>query len=223
MASDRDLQIIAHVARYRLTTRSFIRELFLPAGSDNAANKVVARLVRARWLTDRTSGRGFSYLTLGTQAPLQMAGQPAPRVGSFAEQSLPLAYGLLAYCVRQGFQRITRREFTEAFPELAAVQCQNSHFFVDNSADVYRLSTVLLDRGNAPRDLLRKLNRLAQQRYRLPAFLDLIRCRRFLITIITAEPRKARLLEQAIEQNFRGRTQVKVAVVDELRGFFRRI
>ena len=141
----------------------------------------------------------------------------------FTEQSLPLAYGLLAFCIANQLVRLTSREFQDEFSELASVQSQTSGYFRDTREDQARLGMVLLDRGTPPKQILRKIDRLILQRYRNPSFLSLIQSGLFSITILTAWPVKQQYLLSALRKAARGPTRLQVEVVPELQLFFRRI
>ncbi|MDZ4779947.1 MAG: hypothetical protein SGJ19_06825 [Planctomycetia bacterium] len=220
--NDRDRQILHHVYRYRLTTREFLQREFFEGAGDSAVCKVVSRLVSAGWLRERRLTNGLTYYILGAQGR-QAAGASAKSGRKFTEQSFPVAYGFLAFCSAEGVRRLTTVEFQSAFPELCRERMKTGGYYVDSRQAPCRLGTVLLDRGNPPKLMLRKLDRLLAQHYRTPAFATLIQSGRFCVTIMTAWPAKQRLLESAIKLTVRGAARIEVATVSELQAFHRRV
>ena len=220
--TDRDRQILDHVYRYRLTTREFLQREFFPDAGDSAVSKVVGRLVGAGWLREYRLGNGVTYCVLGRQGR-EAVGASAKRGRRFTEQSFPAAYGFLAFCVGQSVRRLTSAEFGTAFPELCRERMKTGGYYVDARQPAGRLGTVLLDRGNHPKQLLRKLDRLLVQHYRSPGFVALIQAGRFCVTIITAWPVKQRMLETAVKLAVHGPARVEVTTVPELQAFYRRI
>ena len=109
------------------------------------------------------------------------------------------------------------------FRNWSRAQSQTSGYFRDTRDDRARLGLALLDRGNPPKQILRKFDRLILQRYRNPSFLSLIQSGLFSITILTAWPVKQRYLLSALRQAAKGPTRLQVEVVPELQVFFRRI
>lgn len=218
----RDRQILDHVHRYRLTTREFLQREFFPDAGDSAVSKVVSRLVSARWLRECRLTNGVTYYLLGRQGR-EAVGAVGKSGRSFTEQSFPAAYGCLAFCMGQGVRRLTSAEFQAGFPELCRQRMKTGGYYVDARQSPCRLGTVLLDRGNPPKRMLRKLDRLFAQYYQSPAFVKRIQEGRFCVTIMTAWPDKKRLLETAIKQAVRRPKRVEVATVTELQAFYRRI
>ncbi|MEX2186048.1 MAG: hypothetical protein WD875_04605 [Pirellulales bacterium] len=218
----RDRQILDHVHRYRLTTREFLQRAFIADGGDGAVNKVIQRLVADGWLRECRLDNGLTYFVLGGQGR-EAVGAASASGRPFTEQSFPVAYGFLAFCLGQGVRRLTSGEFQQAFPDLYRPRMKTGGYYVDARQSPHRLGTVLLDRGNPPKRILHKLDRLVAQHYRTPTFVELILSGRFCVTIITAWPVKKRLLDSAVKLTVRGPVCVEVATVAELQAFYRRI
>jgi len=220
--TSRDDAILDHVHRYRLSTPDFLQREFFPGSTPSAVSKVTARLVAESYLIDRQLRPGFRYYVLGGRGAALLGADPRS-ARRFTEQSLPLAYGLLAFCIANGLIRLTSSEFQESFPELVSARSQTSGYFRDTREDRPRLGMVLLDRGSPPKQILRKIDRLILQRYRNPSFLSLIQSGHFSITILTAWPVKQQYLLSALRRLAGGPTRLQVEVVPELQLFFRRI
>lgn len=220
--TERDLEILAHVVRHGLTTRGFLQQVFFPAATTSAVAKVVQRLVKNQWLREYCLGTGFSYLVLGRQASSFLAGD-CPLSRRFTEQNFPLAYGFLAFCLTHQLRRLTSQEFMAQYPDLCRPGMATGRYFIDTRQQPYRLGTILLDRGNPPKNILRKLERTARQRYTHPTFTHLIQNGLFTITILTAWPLKQEYLQVAVRQAFRSLIAVDVVTVPELQAFYRRV
>lgn len=220
--TNRDLDILHHVARFRLTTRDIVGRLFFSDATASAVGKVLARLISGGWLRQRRLAAQVSYFVLG-QAAIRLLNVPPSARRPFTEQSFPLAYGYLAFCIERDLQRLTAAEFQRQFPDLCRERSPAGGYYLDARTSPCRLGTVLLDRGNPPKNLLRKVNRLIQQRYKTPGFVQLIQNGWFSITILTAWPVKQKYLESAIRIAHKSSVPVDVVTVCELQPFFRRI
>lgn len=218
----RDRQILKHVERYRLTTRDVVHRLFFSEAGESAVSKVLRRLVADGALRACRLANGFGYYVLARKGSDEIGATTAAS-RPFSEQTLPVAFGFLAFCVESGARRLTADEFRDAFPRLCRERMKAGSYYIDARSTPHRLGTVLVDRGNPPKLILRKLLRLSTQHYRAPAFADLIQTGRFWVTILTAWPLKKRLLDSAIRLAFRGPLRVEVAAVPELQAFYRRI
>ncbi|RIK76993.1 MAG: hypothetical protein DCC67_13220 [Planctomycetota bacterium] len=218
----RDRQILDHVARYRLSTREFIQRHFFAEAGKSAVSKVVGRLVADGYLRVCRLANGFHYYVVGQQGrEFTDAASDADR--PFTEQSFPLAYGFLAFCSAHGVRRLTSSEFQTTFPELCRPRMKTGSFYADARHTPARLGTVLVDRGNPPKLIIRKLQRLLAQHYRLPNFAQRIQAGQFCVTILTAWPLKQRLLASAVKLGFRAALPVEVVTVPELQLFYRRV
>jgi hypothetical protein len=220
--TSRDLDILHHVARYRLTTRDVLQREFFSEASPSAVGKVAARLISGGWLRERRLASQWSYFVLG-QAAISLLGVPKNARRPFTEQSFPLAYGYLVFCIERGLRRLTADEFQRQFPELCRRRSAAGGYYLDARSAPCRLGTVILDRGNPPKNLLRKIDRTIRQRYSIPGFVPLIQNGWFSITILTAWPVKQKYLESAIRIAHKSTVPVDVVTASALQQFFRRI
>lgn len=220
--TQRDLEILHHVARYRLTTREVLQQEFFPGASPSAVGKVVARLISGGWLRQRRLASQWSYFVLG-QAAISQLGVPKTARRPFTEQSFPLAYGYLVFCIERDLRRLTADEFQRQFPELCRRRSASGAYHLDPRTTPCRLGTVILDRGNPPKNLLRKIDRAIRQRYAIPGFVPLLQNGWFSITILTAWPVKQKYLESAMRIAHKSSVPVDVVTVPALQQFFRRI
>lgn len=220
--SSRDEQILDYVHRFRLSTREFLHREFFAALGPTAVAKVVARLTGADYLREHLLSADFRYFVLGRRAARER-GLDGRLCRRFTEQSFPVAYGLAAYCLKNSFPKPTAAEIHAMFPELADAAAHDGLYFRDTHDGVDRLAMPLLDRGNNPRTIFKKLERLITQRQRHAEFFRMIRDGRFCITILTAWPEKQRYLSSAVRMQARGPVHVRVECVPELQRLFPRM
>lgn len=220
--TDRDLEILRHVARYRLSTRELLQQLFFPDATPSAVYKVVARLEKSKLLRECRLSVGFSYYILGRRAADYLPAEPKSRQ-RFTEQSFPLAYAYASFCVAHNLRRLTSAEFSRCFPELCEPGKPTGIYYVDDRRQPSRIGTVLLDRGNSPRNIVRKLQRLMRQRYKTPAFASLIQNGWFCVTILTCWPLKQEYLQSVVQQSIRSPISIDIVTVSELEQFYRKV
>lgn len=221
--TDRDLDMLQFVHRFRLATRRQLHRQFFPDMSANAVGKVVARLNLADYLREHRVDSGFSYCTLGARGARRI-GVPYDAIRStFSEQTLPAAFAHASFCQNQGLHLFTPEEFAERFPALRQIPPAATGYFVYPIEGVTCLATSLVDRANALRHVFRKLDRLILRHYKNPAFLALIQQRRFCVTILTGWPAKQDYLAAALRRKSYAPSRVEAHVVPQLRQFYRRI
>src|SRR4051812_12307319 len=111
------LELLAHVARYRLTTVDALHAVFYDERA--AAQKAASRLV--------TSGALWSY-PIGRQSFYQLTRRGAAAVGApkniadrLGSQGLRSNYAMLAFCClgEPLRERLMPKEFRDSFPALA--------------------------------------------------------------------------------------------------------
>lgn len=97
-------------------------------------------------------------------------------------------------------ERMTSREFEERFPQLVIRGLGSSRYCLDRDAasGLIRLSLLLPDYQSDRRRLIRKVRREFDRRMRHPAWNRLIRDGLFSATLLTAFPKKAEALSEAL-------------------------
>ena len=93
-------------------------------------------------------------------------------------------------------ERMTAEEFAERFPKLAIKGLGASRYYLDRDGDNVRLALFLPDFQSDRRRLIRKVRREIDRRMRHPEWNRLIRGNLFLITLLTAFPKKAEVLRR---------------------------
>lgn len=213
--NDRDLRILEHTFRYRLTTQDFLHRLFFADALLNAATKVTSRLTDLGWLGRHDMPRGRTYFVPGGRAR-EAFGMPSHVARPFSEQTLPTAYGVLAYCVSSGNVRLTERDFRTHLPHLADEGLTHNAHVIDRTQSPHRLALLIVDRDNPPERLILKATRAVRKRLDRPGYDELILKDRFSITIITAAEEKQAAVQRLVARREDRSVPVSVAVAPEL-------
>ena len=212
----RDRQILEFIARYRLATDDILwKQFFADVQDHGPVRKVASRLVERNYLREFTLRDRVSYYVLAPRGCRALE-IPAKEARPFTEQSLPAALAIAYFCVAKGVIRYTAAEFRERFPKYCRPGLQASAYFLENLGSQLCLNLFLIDRGVAPKGLLRKIAEAISKRYQLREFARLIQNRRFRIVVLTGLVAKQRDLEKAISEKHRGPAKVLVEVVPEL-------
>ncbi len=193
----RDRAILEHVARYRLTTLPVLHRLFFPERTDEAAKSVVKRLTPEFLGAQPLYGRRVFYQLTTTGARLLGEAEEAARpLGAVAR---PTRLAVLDYCClahQPERRRFTRREFAEAFPDLAEVPFTD--FTLDDAGP--RLTRLHVDLGGDYRRFLRKLREYLARDLACPPFARLVRERCFALAVLTAEEAKRDAFLEALRR-----------------------
>ena len=118
---ERDVQILKHVYRYRVSTNEVLYRLFFPdAKNTESVRRVVTRRLVDRGYLDRGELRGNRrYYHLTTTATKHFGW--SDEMAKIGTQTLPEVYATLLYCCTGEtiYRRFTREEFRESFSEFA--------------------------------------------------------------------------------------------------------
>ena len=213
--NDRDLRILEHAVRYRLTTQEFLHRLLFQDTQLNAVTKVTSRLTEGGWLNRNDLPRGRSYFVPGgrTVEAFQISRYVTR---AFSEQTIPTAYGTLADCVASGNVRLTEREFKTHLPQFAESGLIHCPHVIDKTQDKHRLTLVIVDRDNPPERLLIKAGRAIKKRLGYPAYQKLIQQNDFSVRIVTATTEKRAAVERVVARRDDRSVPILVAVAPEL-------
>ena len=214
--SDRDRNILEFVGQYRLGTDELFRRVFFPDVTDaRAVRKVTFRLVRLNYLRKLHLNPKAAYYVLAPRA-CRLVGAKVREPVPFTEQSFPGALGAACFCVTTGAKRYTAAKFQAGHPDLCKPGQCRSNYFKEEVDGKFTLGMFLFDRATSPKRMTAKIRKVISQRYRLPAFRDLVLAGRFQLVILTGYNAKRLELEQAVRVGHRGPVRVRVVVVPEL-------
>lgn len=219
--SGRDRQILAHVARYRLTTPRTLQREVLQHVSLNAVGKIANRLCRTDLLAKYPLVHPAKYFVLG-RGGARVMGIGAHRVVPLGPQSLPTEYAVLLHAVlgKKKRVRLTNRELLDHWPWLPPKLAMAPHC-LDVEQQVIEL--VRVDLGGTADHVARRAIRDITVRRRLPEFLSVVSQQRFRLVLITATRGKAAVIRAAIEHHdVPTGLQLHSSVVSQLLNFTRK-
>ena len=211
---ERDLAIIEHVQRYRMTTNQVLHHLLFPTQSMNAVTKVTARLCDQEWLTRYPLLPPETYFTIGPTSVRQL-GLHSRLTASLGPQALPIHYAVLIYAAlgQQRCVKLTAEELAERMPWLSDAE-RHAIFTLTNDS---RLDLIRVDLGGSPRHVARKAATDVATRLSVPELSDLASEGRFQLTILTTTQPKARLIATQLgRHSLSSEVRVHLAVIPRL-------
>ena len=200
--TERDEEILKHVARYRLTTTEALRRLFFPDAKPGGEKNVLRRLTGEYLQPQPLYGKRVYYQL--TPAAAKTLGETEESATPFGPQALVRLYGVLAFCclgktVRPVF---TRTEFIQAFSQFAdLLDLGQNHFYLDSDGRTARLGQILVEQGGEYQRLLNKCRKLIDRGRELPGFQEIIADELFVIAIVIAEDSKREMLHVQLRKN----------------------
>lgn len=176
--TDRDQLILAHFARYRITTTEMLRDLFYEEQTVEAAKSTLKRLREAKLVaSDKLYPAGNETYHHLTPDGARFVSLPSDVAGPYSPDTLPRYLGRLLFCCRRDTPRpkFLDTEFDAAFPGFRvpgtefAKRFYNDAYYLDEDHDqVRRLGLLLVELGaNIARLVARTLTRAHEL---LPAF-----------------------------------------------------
>lgn len=214
--NDRDEAILEHVRRYHLTTAEVLKRHFFAETNDAAVRKVVSRLIHERRLRAFNLFDNRKYYVL-TPREAVARGEHRCIALEFNYQGFVNAYAVLCFCMSQGVEIFTAKEFEEKFPDLHIRGVRSRNYFIDRAGENNRLGFIHVDYGSNPERIAKKVQRIISRGYTLPAFTRLIQRRRFIVAVLTPSEKKRAQIMAAIEADPPQFVEVRVAAVPELR------
>jgi hypothetical protein len=184
-----------------------------PERTKNGIRKSLRRLTKAGLLHRYACGGRDNYFVLSRRA-VRLLDLPPRRVGPLGWPALIQAVGVLGACARAGLDKLTAADFASHFPDLSPRRGAQSGYYALTPED--GLAWVVVDHGATGFTLAKKVQKITAQRYRLPAFRELIQGGGFTVVIATGTPEKAADIEAALEQEPPRFVRAEVVVVTEL-------
>lgn len=203
--TDRDRDILEHVARYRVTTIEALHRLFWePETTPNAVSQVLARLVSGGHLAciEGLLGAQSGYLFTASEAREYGEDEDFARPPGAA--SLVRHVAMLEYCCLGGARRdhITDREIRANYPSFDGRGIAR-HGYFHTCEEPPRLGWLEVDCGNNPANRVRKCAKQFAKRYDSPGlrFRELAVAGRFSIVLVTTSEPKRRALQRALKRH----------------------
>ena len=196
--SPRDLLVLDHVARYRLTTITALR-LVLGGLSRAAVSKIVSRLCDGSYLQSYPLSHPSRYFVLGTEG-IRVLGLSGYRSRPLGPQALPMEFAALTYATfgKRPRLRLLLVEVRSRCPWLPNQLATAIHCY-DEQESVLELLRV--DLGGPPDHVARKCVADINVRYRMNEFCALARGGKFRLVVITSTPAKASALRQSLSRH----------------------
>lgn len=172
---ERDLQILQHVARHRLTTHEVLHRLFAPASQPNSIVKVTSRLCRTQMLQKFPLVHPQVYFKLTGKACRQIGGTPS-RSQPLGPQALPSELAALLYCTYgpRYHQRLTHHEVREYFPWFPAAS-RHEIYSVDRYPENQQvMEWIRTDLGGPSHHIVRKTHRRLHRLLEYQSFVQVL-------------------------------------------------
>jgi hypothetical protein len=181
---------------------------WFPGMSRNAVLKLFKRLARAGLLRKYSWAGVQPYFVLGRRA-VRLLDLPPRRVEPLGPTGLVQHAGVMGACVAADLDKLTAARFVAEFPDLVARGLQASYYAL-TAEDT--LAWVVVDHGASGFGLAKKLQKAVAQRYRVPAFRDLLHGGAFSLVLAAATPAKAAEVEEALAKDPVRHAAVRVVV-----------
>lgn len=196
--SDRDRDIIEHVARYRLTTKETLHRLFFRENEPNAAIKVANRLCDEGWLRKFPLLYPRQYLVAGKRT-VQAMGLPATRSLPMGPQSLPTEFAILRYATPSAnVKRLTRAEVAAHFDWYSDEWALAAHCLRTTDSG-HVLELIRVDLGGPADHVARRCFTDFETRHESPAFENAVTEGLFQLVVVTATADKAAAIQLALQ------------------------
>lgn len=216
---ERDLLILNHIKRYRMSTNRVLHQLFFDGRAMDAVSSTVRRLRSADYIGSATLKPPRQFYYHLTNRSTRMLGLPNSFAGSLGEQALPTRYFVLLFCCDEESREVlTPSEFAEEFPDCSDKHIPKEPYFFDSEGRVPRLSYLMADLGADSGRIIRKCRRVFGERLKVEGFRKLIEDDAFSVTILTQQASKKSAIESARKRAPDFEYPVRVEVVPELMG-----
>lgn len=200
ITGDRDLEILEHVARYRITTPEILQKLFFSDSERNAVTKVTSRLKKYRFLVSHKLYDRNVYYTLG-HAGAKAVGISPSKIRPLGGQSLFRELGILLFCCRteQPRERMKFREFVKEFPTLLVSKRDVYYRDHEPRADkvIVRLAIIWVEGAGAVDHVRRHVvDEIIEPRRVMTDYQQLIRRELFVVAVVTVSKEKQAALKE---------------------------
>jgi hypothetical protein len=218
LTDDRDMRILQHVARHRLTTNDVIHRLFCPTARANAAVKISTRLVRMGLLRRFPLAHPQVYFTLSAKACQQL------RTGTYRSQplgpqSLPSEVAALHYCTcgSRYHDRLSIREVVDRFPWFPLVSRHDIYCLDQDQPNSAILEWIRTDLGGPSHLITRKARGRLDRWMAFPSFVAAQKHNAFRFVFLTSTSEKSQALHESLSaQDWPDDASIHMAVIPQL-------
>jgi hypothetical protein len=215
---DRDMKILEHIERFRITTRDVLHGMFYQGKQTDAVTSTLRRLRQAEYISSEILKPPRTFYYHLTRRATRMIGLPASFADSLGEQALPTRYAILRFCCGGQYRPILRTsEFVNEFPECCDKHVPKEPYYYD-SGDVPRLSYLMVDLGADAGRTVRKCRRAFGERLKVKGFRRLIEGKAFSVTVLTQQGSKKAAIEAALKRAKDFKYPIRIEAIPELMG-----
>ena len=217
---EREQRVIDEVCRHWLTTSDVVRKTLCQSLTPDALRKVLSRLVERDWLARHTLTDYEPYFVLGSRALAAFGLRRSSK--AFGVQALLEHYAVLLACTQRGCGMITEDEFRSQFPDFCEPGQSVKNFFVDETADSFRLGLFVVDHDKLSSRLVQKVRKRIGRMMDTdrPALRRLVLNGEISVCVLTATEGKRANLEAAFARKPLRSVSVTVEAHPELESLF---
>jgi len=205
--SNRDLEILRHVAQFRRTTFLILHRRFYSEQKKDAVKSTLRRLCgkksKYRLLeTERWNARCLVYRLTAAGARLIGASEELARPLGRQARVSRLAELLFFHGQEERKVRLISNEQLRQFLQLTAQRLPRRGFFLEETSQGELLGYLLVDHGGDARRIARKAATILTRFLKKGWFKDFLRAGRVVITVLTQTAYKQQRLVRLIQQRF---------------------
>lgn len=215
---ERDLLILQHVARHRLTTHEVLRRMFAPASKPNSIVKITSRLCREQMLQKFPLVHPQVYFTLTGKACRQIGG-PSSRSQPLGPQAMPSELAALLYCTcgTRYHRRLVNHEIPAHFPWFRMASNHDIYCLDHTESGLPVMEWIRTDLGGPSHHVVRKTLRRLERWMESPSFSDALRQSHIRFVFLTATAEKMQNIQETLKQHeWPAGTSIHLAVIPQL-------
>lgn len=196
--SERDSEVLEHMARYRVGTIQSLRQTVFHGSSVNAVGKVTRRLVRKGWLTLHRLAPQVNVFTLSpkTCCLMELPADLAPK--AISGDALVADVGILSFCCGDGRERtrLTREEVQESHTPFYSEDLDGGYFFLDSGSRSAKRGLVWVDPCGELEAFAAECRKQWEARWDRPPFREAVGRCGFRLVLLTGTEERALILRR---------------------------
>jgi hypothetical protein len=211
--STRDIEVLQHVARYRIGTLVSLHRALFSAVHRHAVGKVTRRLVERGWLLKHPLGPRRCYYTLSAKAARRLGCSADSEPKSPSPRELIHDFGMLKYCclAERERKRLTREELASDLPALPSANGHAAGYFLDAGYRPAVCGVLWVDHGGDPSELVAANRKKWDSLVAQASFRHFIKQSGIRLVVLTASAERAAVIEDLL-QRYRWPEKVTLAV-----------
>jgi len=224
--SERDLEILRHVAQFRRTTFLILHRRFYPGQKKDAVKSTLRRLCgkksKYRVLeSERWNARCLVYRLTVAGARLIGASEDLTRALGRQARITRLAELMFFHGQEERKVRLVSNDQLRQFLQLTAQRLPRRGFYLEETSAGELLGYLLVDHGGEARRIARKAVSVLTRFLKKGWFNDFLRADRFVITVLTQTASKQQRLVRLLQQRLQHDLAELLAPLGKVRSPFR--